>query len=104
MGTNRYGKDFNPSQIKTHVGVALVKTFQTSGKFPNSEVLIALPNNKGHRKVVRSIYDSVAKTGINFLLVNDNGTVENDIYQGVPTAFDYAAISLAHNYIIIKCS
>ncbi len=55
IGSKRYGKEFNSNQIKTHIGVALLKSFQTLQLHPGSEVVIALPSNSGHRKILDSM-------------------------------------------------
>jgi len=74
--SSRYGKEFDNNQVKTHVGVALLKSFQTLHKYKSSEVVIALPNNKAHRSLVESIYSPIKASGIRIFLVNQDGTVD----------------------------
>ena len=78
-GSNRYGIEFNSNQIKTHIGVALLKSFQTLQSHPASEVVIALPGNEGHRKVIDSMYTPLKNSGINVYLVNNSESVEKYI-------------------------
>ncbi|MCP4990209.1 MAG: hypothetical protein GY928_30475 [Colwellia sp.] len=77
--SKRFGKPFNASQIKTHIGVALLKSFQTIQLYKNDTVAIALPNNAGHRTVIESMYDPIKKSGIKVLMVNADATVEEYI-------------------------
>lgn len=75
-GSNRYGKEFTVSQINTHIGVALVKAFQTLQIHPSQEVAIAVPGNNGHRKVINSMLIPIRNSGIGVLFVNENKNVE----------------------------
>ncbi len=74
-GTKRYGFEFNSSQIRTHIGVALLKSFQTLQLHPQDEVVIGLPDNEEHRKAVDSVYIPVKNSGIKVYLVNNNNSV-----------------------------
>ena len=78
-GSRRYGIEFNHNQIKTHIAVALLKSFQTLQLHPTSEVAIALPGNKGHRKVVDSMSTPLKRLGVNIYLVNNSESVEKYI-------------------------
>lgn len=75
-GSSRHGKVFNNNQIKTHVGVALLKSFQTMQNHKNAEVAIALPNDPGHMQVINSIRDPIKRCGIKVYLVDDNLSVQ----------------------------
>jgi len=75
-GTKRYGKPFTISQIKTHIGVALLKTFQIKQESEISNVLIALPFEENHKKIINSIMSCLIKTNIKILYVKENGDVE----------------------------
>ncbi|MBT4024851.1 hypothetical protein [Desulfobacula sp.] len=75
-GSSRYGKEFNSSQIRTHMGVAILKSFQTLQLHPTSQVAIALPNNKGHRGIIDSMQLPIRNSGIRVYLVNEDGSVE----------------------------
>ena len=72
IASNRYGIEFNNNQIKTHIGVAILKSFQTIQLNKDAEVVIALPDNTGHRKIIDSMHFPIKKSGINIFFVNDN--------------------------------
>ena len=74
-GTKRFGLEFNSNQIKTHIGVALLKSFQTLELHPNAEVVIALPGNNGHRRVINSMYMPIKNSGIKVYFVDPDGEV-----------------------------
>ena len=78
-GTKRYGKEFNKSQIKTHIGVSLIKSFQTLQQYSSAEVIIALPDNLDHREVIDLMKTPIQRSGIQVYLVNDDGSVEQYI-------------------------
>ena len=77
--SSRFGKEFNANQIRTHVGVAILKSYQTLQENSSAEVVIALPNNAGHKKVIHSIHEPLKKSGIKLYFVNKDGSVEIDI-------------------------
>ena len=77
--SSRFGKEFNANQIKTHVGVAILKSYQTLQEHPSAKVAIALPNNTGHKKVINSIREPLKKSGIKLFFVNKDGSVVIDI-------------------------
>ena len=79
VGSSRYGKEFNSNQIKTHIGVALLKSFQTLQLYPNAEVVIALPGNEGHRKVIDSMFVPIKNSGIKVFFVNSDAGIEKYI-------------------------
>lgn len=79
VGSKRYGKEFNGNQIKTHIGVAILKSFQTLQLYPESEVVIALPGNSGHRKVLDLMVTPIRNSGIKVFLVSDSAVVEKYI-------------------------
>jgi hypothetical protein len=78
-GSKRYGQEFNNNQIKTHIGMALLKSFQTLHQHPSSEVIIALPGNAGHRKVLDSMLTPIKNSGIKVFLINGNTAVQKYI-------------------------
>lgn len=61
--TNRFNKPFSLKQIKTHIGVAIVKAFQIKQNNKEALVIIALP-------------DCLFKTEIKIFFVKDSGNVE----------------------------
>ena len=76
ISSNRYGKEFNNNQIKTHVGVALLKSFQTIQINKDAHVVIALPDNSGHRKIIDSMRYPIKKSGIKVFFVSNESSVE----------------------------
>ncbi|HUV54829.1 MAG TPA: hypothetical protein VMW03_06450 [Candidatus Krumholzibacteriaceae bacterium] len=73
-GTNRYGKEFTPSQKFDHVSKAVLKAMQAQNE-ERAEVGIALPADDGHARLVNSILPSVKKIGMRVFLVTGNGNV-----------------------------
>ena len=74
--SNRYGIEFNSNQIKTHVGVAILKSFQTIQLNKDADVVIALPDNTGHRKIIDSMRHPIKKSGITVFFVNENMNID----------------------------
>lgn len=74
--SSRYGIEFNANQIKTHVGVAILKSFQTIQLNKDANVVIALPDNTGHRKIIDSMSYPIEKSGIKIFFVNEEYYVE----------------------------
>ncbi|MCP5095038.1 MAG: hypothetical protein GY943_05765 [Chloroflexi bacterium] len=75
-GSENYGNEFSYSQIKSHIGMAILKSFQTIQKYKDCEVAIALPNNKTHRAVIESICVPIASSGLRIYMVNEDESVE----------------------------
>jgi len=74
--TNRYGKPFTLSQIKTHIGVALLKAFQIKQENINSNVFIALPYERNHIEICDSIKKCLAKVNISIIFVKPEGSIK----------------------------
>lgn len=74
-GTNRYGKDFNQKQVKTHISVAIYAVGKVINSDPDCEVGIALPNNDEHIKAVKKIQKVIDLLKIRIYWVSDNGEV-----------------------------
>jgi hypothetical protein len=74
--SSKYGTEFDLSQVKVHVGVALVAAFKVVNEFPNSESLIALPNNSNHKSLIDSMCHPIKNSGVGVLLVGADGYVE----------------------------
>lgn len=77
--TSKFGKEFDKSQVKTHVGVALVASFRAMNEFPNSESIIALPNNANHRLIIESMRKPIIQSGIKVWFVSEKGDVQEYI-------------------------
>ena len=77
--SKRFGHPFNQSQIKSHIGQALLYVSKIISKHEDSidiGIAIALPDNEGHRKVINEISYSLLKMGIYVFWVKDLNTVE----------------------------
>jgi hypothetical protein len=77
--SSKFGKEFNKSQVKVHIGVALVAAFKVISENPTSESMIALPNNINHKSLIENIRQPIKRSGIGVLLVSDSGLVEKYI-------------------------
>lgn len=73
--SRRYGKPFTAAQVRSHVGVAIIKCFQLKQENPQANVYIALPGNQAHSTLIDSILDSLLRAQIGLLLVSANGRV-----------------------------
>lgn len=74
--SSRYGKEFNQSQVKTHIGMALVAAFKLINEFPMAEVIIALPDNINHKALIEAMYTPIFKSGVKVLLVSEKCIVK----------------------------
>ena len=74
--SSKFGKEFSLSQVKVHIGVALVAAFKVVNQFPNSESLIALPNNSTHKSLIDKMRFPINNSGVGVLLVGTDGSVE----------------------------
>jgi len=77
--TARAGKPFDSGQIKSHVGQAILASFKVISKMPGGErtkAAIALPNNKGHKKLIESIMPALNQIGIRVYLVDSESVIE----------------------------
>jgi hypothetical protein len=78
-GSKRFGKQFNGSQIRSHISQALFKAAQAlSRKAADKEIRagIALPDNQGHRAVIKRIEPFLKQIEIAIFWVKENGEVE----------------------------
>lgn len=73
----QYGNEFDSSQIKTHVGVAVLAALG-SHSLGNARSAVAFPDNPGHRKVVDRIQPALSAAGIAVFWVNDSRLVTLD--------------------------
>jgi hypothetical protein len=76
--TNRLGKAFTRSQVRTHIGQALYKTNEALSLNEHCEirVAVALPKNKDHLDLVRKIQIGLDKLGVALIWVNQDLSVE----------------------------
>ena len=70
-GTTRFGKAFSRNQVKTHMGVAILKTFQmvNDPKNKDKEIALALPADQGHRDFIKKIRTPLSKSGVSLYFV-----------------------------------
>ena len=77
--SNCFGQEFNASQVRTHISVAMYKACEVLSLLTEGtdtiQSGIALPNDKNHVKAVDKIRSSLAKLGIYLFLVNNDRTV-----------------------------
>lgn len=77
--TNRYNKPFSRSQAKHHIAMAIYKCCEISDKGVYDSVGIALPNDKNHSDIVSRVCKSITKFGFKLFLVNEDGTVQQEV-------------------------
>jgi len=77
--SSKYGKVFNKSQVKTHVGVALVAAFTALNEFPEAVSIIALPNNTNHKSLIDAMRKPILQSGVRVFLVSEQGVVQTYI-------------------------
>ena len=77
--SSRFGSEFTKSQVKVHVGVALVAAFKVLTEYPSSESFVALPNNVNHKSLIENMRQPLKQSGIGVLFVSDCGLVEKYI-------------------------
>ncbi len=77
--SNRFGKPFNPNQIKDHIAKAILASLEIYSLKPdgiNTRVAIALPNNIGHNRVISKILPALRHLEISIFLVDTNTVTE----------------------------
>ena len=74
--SSRYGREFNKSQVKTHIGVAIVAAFRLKNKRKDAIAVIALPDNANHRSLIAEMHKPLCDSGVEIWLVNKEGIVK----------------------------
>lgn len=76
--SNRYGKPFSKSQVKTHVAMALYRAILMKEKRDGEKVLvgIALPKTDLHVNIVAKIQETLSKLSIELFWVTIDNSVE----------------------------
>lgn len=77
--TSRFGLEFSGGQIKSHVSRAILAAFEIISEKPagsRTKAAIALPNNKGHQKLINKILPALTQSGIRVFLVGFDSVVE----------------------------
>lgn len=68
--------EFDSSQIKDHLGKAIVKAFELKTRSPHAAIVIAHPATSKIRKVVDPIAPHLVSLGILLAFVNDDGSID----------------------------
>jgi len=66
---------FDSGQLKTHLGKAIIKSFETKNTFPNAQVAIAHPENEYLKKVIGNLIRNINNAGIIHFWVKPNGQI-----------------------------
>ena len=66
---------FDSGQLKTHLGKAIVKSFETKNEYPNAQVAIAHPDSKYVRKIIGNLINNINNAGIIHFWVKPNGQI-----------------------------
>ena len=77
--TNRYGKPFTANQINSHISRAILtsmKVLNSKSSEARISVAIALPETKGHKKVVYEVINPLHELGITIFWINQEGVQE----------------------------
>lgn len=74
-GSKRHGNPFSRNQIKTHIGVALLKSFQIKQEHDPPNVFIAVPHEENHLEIYDTIKNCLKKLNIKFLFVKHDGSI-----------------------------
>lgn len=74
--SKRYGKCFTRSQVKHHVGIALVAAMTTKQDCMRQESIIALPYRHEHIRLVSAMIDPISCAGVRIWFVDTHCIVE----------------------------
>ena len=77
--TNRFGSEFSPTQIISHVSRAIFASMailHDKPAGPKTKVAIALPDNNGHWQLVTKIINPLRTLGIKVFWVTDDKVSE----------------------------
>jgi hypothetical protein len=77
-GSGRYGKAFDASQVRDHVGAALYKACVALGEYPAARAAVALPDTPRHRSSEAAIHLSLIALGVGLMWVRPDRTVVAD--------------------------
>lgn len=73
-GTRRYGQSFNRGQVKTHIGVAVLRALGVASD-RRALSAVAFPADPNHRDVAGRILPALAAAGVGVFWVNDDHDV-----------------------------
>ena len=77
-GTRRYGQLFNGGQVKTHVGVAVLRALGVASDGVALSA-VAFPDNTHHRQVAGRAAVALARAGVGIFWVDDDHRVTADL-------------------------
>lgn len=77
-GTKRYGKSFNRGQVKTHVGMAVLRALGVAGE-GTALAAIALPDDAVHRDVAGRAAPALAKAEVGIFWVSTDLGVRHEL-------------------------
>jgi len=67
---------FDCGQIKTHLGVAIIKVLSERNKNPEAKIAIAQPDDQDIRNCVGHVIPELKKLGITFYWVSKDGVIK----------------------------
>jgi len=73
--SSRFGLPFDTNQINSHVSRAIYTAMKILGQQPDgnrTRVALGLPNNDGHRRMVKPVQEALNLLGIAIFWVSDN--------------------------------
>ena len=73
-GTRRYGSSFDRGQVKTHVGVAVLRALGVASE-RTARSAVAFPEDRNHRDVAGRIVPALAAAGVGVFWVDDDCNV-----------------------------
>ncbi len=77
-GTRRFGLEFNRGQVRSHVGVAVLRALTVASR-GTSLAAVALPDNTQHRDIAGSAAVALARAGVGVFWVAEDGSVTADL-------------------------
>ncbi len=69
-GTRRFGQPFNGGQVKTHVGVAVLRALGVASEGA-AFAAVALPDNEHHRRIAGRAAPALTKAGVGIFWVDE---------------------------------
>lgn len=77
-GTRRYGQAFDRGQVKSHVGVAVLRALGVASE-RTALSAVAFPSNPNHRDVAGRIVPALAAAGVGVFWVDDERHVTSQL-------------------------
>lgn len=77
-GTRRFGQLFNRGQVKSHVGVAVLRALGVASD-GGALSAVALPDNEHHRQIAGRAARALARAGVGIFWVDDDRTVTAEL-------------------------